>query len=527
MRQRLAVMKSLLTAILLTAALPAQQTILCVGDSVTFGTGAAREDSYPAQLGRLLPKSRVINAGWPGRNSRVTLERFGDYLNTFSPTHVVLLVGANDAWSEPERLILKPSGKPRPASKTAPTLPFIGDWHTGPLDLEILANGSFIENGTETFWYLKGEDLIVRRNALDCQITWQCKDGKLQLKGPWPAELVLTSGPAPSRSALRRAWQKQRELPQTRPNQKVAKKLFEACLKNPLEEGKARLGLIAIGQATKKSSLTQQQLKWFEKRARKLVHPKTQEELFRAYEEARAYVQLVGLACDEITRDPHQYPPWEVLARHGNDPRFRKDFEKALTHALKAVPAKDPLRVNLLRARGSIQRFDDRDASIRDLMASILLDAHDSHLVLEIRRTKGVYNRKMFERQLKAMKVNAAQTKQLKSSFDRALRKPSARPSPVLSSHLEQMAKMCRASGIELTLLTYPYHAPAIEKVTAKLARRRLGAQIDVQRHFKKLGAELGAKSYHEYYVLDGHPNGAGYAKIAKLVAAEIKTRSR
>ena len=56
--------------------------VLCVGDSFTWGLGATGADgSYLAQLEMLLAQrlidgaSRVVNGGWPGRNSRIVLEQ--------------------------------------------------------------------------------------------------------------------------------------------------------------------------------------------------------------------------------------------------------------------------------------------------------------------------------------------------------------------------------------------------------------------------------------------------------------------
>jgi len=53
---------------------PSRRTVLCVGDSFTYGMGASREGgSYPAQLQVRLDESpsgwQVINAGWPSLNS--------------------------------------------------------------------------------------------------------------------------------------------------------------------------------------------------------------------------------------------------------------------------------------------------------------------------------------------------------------------------------------------------------------------------------------------------------------------------
>ncbi len=81
-----------------------KKTVLCVGDSVTFGIGATRELSYPAQLQSLLDKSfsgsnekyNVINRGWPGQNTARLLTRLERYLQEFKPDIVTILIGAQN-----------------------------------------------------------------------------------------------------------------------------------------------------------------------------------------------------------------------------------------------------------------------------------------------------------------------------------------------------------------------------------------------------------------------------------------------
>jgi len=78
------------------------KTILCIGDSVTFGIGAPRNLSYPAQLQKLLNdlKSKttytVINRGRPGQNSAQLLTRFEGQLKQFQPDLVTVLIGAQN-----------------------------------------------------------------------------------------------------------------------------------------------------------------------------------------------------------------------------------------------------------------------------------------------------------------------------------------------------------------------------------------------------------------------------------------------
>ena len=52
-------------------------TILCIGDSYTYGVGTSSPDNtYPAVMARILKDRKgveptVVNAGWPGQNSRI------------------------------------------------------------------------------------------------------------------------------------------------------------------------------------------------------------------------------------------------------------------------------------------------------------------------------------------------------------------------------------------------------------------------------------------------------------------------
>jgi tetratricopeptide (TPR) repeat protein len=79
--------------------------ILCLGDSFTYGIGAAVNESYPKQLEQLLNSNLkgkrfvVVNKGELGQNTTLLIDRLQENIDKIKPDLIVLMTGGANNWN--------------------------------------------------------------------------------------------------------------------------------------------------------------------------------------------------------------------------------------------------------------------------------------------------------------------------------------------------------------------------------------------------------------------------------------------
>lgn len=77
------------------AVVPAGATVVALGDSLTYGTGAESASSYPSVLAALTAWN-VVNAGVPGETAAQGCDRLPQLIAEHRPALVLVLLGGND-----------------------------------------------------------------------------------------------------------------------------------------------------------------------------------------------------------------------------------------------------------------------------------------------------------------------------------------------------------------------------------------------------------------------------------------------
>jgi hypothetical protein len=85
------------------------------------------------------------------------------------------------------------------------------------------------------------------------------------------------------------------------------------------------------------------------------------------------------------------------------------------------------------------------------------------------------------------------------------------------SQHLTAIAGTCSTRGVEVLLVSYPFHSTLIEEAAERIAERTGSAFVKAAPEFDRALAD---RPRSVLFAGDGHCNDAGYALLAELVGS-------
>lgn len=559
-------------------------SVLCIGDSNTYGLGASRADcSYPAVLETLLRDAhdardggaaRVVNAGWPGRNSRSALELLPRQLQEFRPRRVVILVGVNDFWSHPGRVkpeelaepparggaeprfrfewrlprlialvarspkvqelfasrsgAAPPAGAPpRPAaSAPAPaTAQFlVGRWRAGASRLELNADGSALFDGAPLRWNFAPRFLGFVGAGATTRVRWRLESGRLDLDvaGEGKPREFVREPDAPDATAPldanAQAWRaiEADDLPK-------ALQIVRAWLADQPESPQAHAMLANVGTRLAQEEIADEGLDWLRDRHLRQPDVLVAEALVTALWDVNRSEETGRVAQADLERWPDSVVLWSKLAQSAENARDVPTLERAVERALAVDPRKYPypLAGNLrMRARLRLARSDLRGAA-RDALEAFAADGFEGELRTALRRygmrcDPALVDELASEVGLAGERLAAAK----RIAADAVVDDGDGPVVETLVDHLEQIVRYCRNHGAEPLLLNYPFHKDALARAQRRAAQETGTPLVDVTACFDRLLAE---HAWEEFFVPDGHCNDRGYRSIAEEVARALR----
>lgn len=459
--------------------------VLCVGDSYTYGLGASSTDkSYPGVMQTLLqthrPGVRVVNAGWPSRNSREVLAGLDRQLAAHRPKLVFLLVGLNDAWAKPERL--------DPDTLSAND----GDgwhwrWRTGRL-FQLMFGGDDYGAGRlddEAAGAVAGATPSLVRPELGVpEMPVDRALAKMQA-GDGPGAIALLEGAIvsdPDNAANYRQGLVQFNMMLAQPAQAKA---VLAALEQEWQLNKTSkvaealaVSLAAVGERSRATDLA---------RTGTQLHPDNSslwwllgQGLYNDDDFGGAESALDRAIAIAAKADDRQWHA--VVLRDGARASCHRDTDKATRQLLKAMRIDGNIELCRIIVEGVPQNFGD--AAVTACLAKMTLTERDEELV-----------QRLFTARESSSQEHCA----------------------TLEFHLTAIVERCRAHGAEPVMMTYPLPVRAIEAVQENVAK---ATSMQLVRVMPVFAAELRKRPASDLYIADRHCSDGGYALMARLAAA-------
>lgn len=484
--------------------------MLCVGDSFTFGDGASSpEHSYPAILGDLLRQrygleATVVNAGWPGRDSREVLSTLPNRIRECSPQVVCVLVGANDKWNRPAPLeALEASGT------SADGFQFC--WRTGRLLRLMTRSWGALHDVEPEKAAIPNEPAAPPTAAMVESAAVLVREGGVVLgrqQPEWP-----DSGTPETRAAIRTAW-----AAMDRGEFGHAIATMEAALAKDDDASEARRLLVcASGRAGDHARAARELETMQQRQLAEPTHGRTAW-LAQALWDAGKMDASYELAGDGVTKWPRCPVLWEALStaalRHSEE-----EAARALQQRLELEASLSPALATAVASLGRCIAKDEPARAARLLSAALLLkgDLQGHPLACYMIGAQNIQSATMRE-VLQAAALDARGQALLQQAFDEVYGSASGLWLATLRLHLTRIHALATANGAQVVYLAYPFLSEQEPSIRAAAQ----GVDAPFVAVCERFARELQSHRREELFVADGHCNDAGYAILADEVARVV-----
>lgn len=506
-------------------------TVLCVGDSYTYGIGASgAAASYPARLEAHLRERTgaqwlVHNGGWPGRNSRDLLAELPGQLERHAPGWVCILVGTNDDWSRPALVTgampaeALDDGEYRLEWRTRRLAALVWNaWVRGAAVGEgarAAAAAAAGANGAPDAIGPEGESLLGAWLLEDGVVRFE-RDGRCwfrERERRWSCTGdTLEIAAADDLPAVRARWRMQRK--------RVAVQLEGAAAEVVLRPATRRRPAVdaAVRQALDAGRVDEARARL----AELLSEPPATGHAAACCLAAQIAIERgaasVALARELLERFPDEVDLWALLAEQAQQSGDEAAATAALDRALALAPAGEPvLRADLRRLDATVHRRADPARALASLAECYRLDGDRDRAAALLRIHFSRNGERDPERAIATQVQDPAARERLE-----ALQRVAVSSLPVadvLEAHLRQAVALCRSLGATPVVLGYPFRDRNLHEVLDRLASDDDLRRVTLHHEFDRLQKTAPRETW---FVPDGHCNDAGYEIVARLVAEAL-----
>jgi lysophospholipase L1-like esterase len=555
--------------------------VLCVGDSYTYGLGATNAAaSYPSLLESRLRqqpidgRSRVVNAGWPGRNSRAVLESFAQQFLAEPPLAVVVLVGVNDLWSLPRRfeLVEPPPAAPPPppeprfrfelrlprllelvfpkrklgtiageepgravaaakgggARATSPQEALVGRWRCGGQLLELRSDGTASVDGSALRWSIRRKQLLFSvaspESSQPMVIAFRLDGDRLHVVPPGASEereFVRDSAPAAARAPTDDCGERIRAAI-LRHDDAEAFELANAWVLRSPENPAAHAARVDAASHLGRHDIVEPELDWLRRRREMKPGPDTSSALLAALKVANLSAEARAVATRDVEQFPDCAPLWMTLADVALAADDAATAERAITRSLELAPGDIPSsRGWKLRARAHARsKLNDWAGAMRDVLASYLAD-HDDDAVRQWARLHRCADAEaLLDGAAADLDPDGSVVGDVRRLFVEAADPAGGGALDVLQDHLRQLVEFSRRHGAQVIVASYPFRSDLLERVQRGVAEETNQTYVDLRARFDALAHD---HSRAELFVEDGHCTDLGYRFVCDEIEAALR----